>query len=159
MAEVQVTTEIQYIVVQEQPNTTIEIAEQNTNLSVLSAQDNTLELVQNITKVTIDNQVIETTAVIQQQTLDVIEIGIAGPAGATGALGDEELPYSKQTDFVGETHIYKGIAAVGSSTSVAVWQIQKIEFVGADEDVSITWANGSAAFNNTWDSRESLTYT
>ena len=43
------------------------------------------------------------------------------------------------------------------ATSSATWQIQKLAF-GTDGDVTITWADGDAAFDNIWDNRASLTY-
>ena len=52
---------------------------------------------------------------------------------------------------------YLGKAQIGSVTSAAVWQIQKLTF-GADGDVEITWADGNAAFDNIWDNRASLSY-
>lgn len=52
---------------------------------------------------------------------------------------------------------YLGKAQVGSVTSAAVWQIQKLTF-GADGDVVITWADGDASFDNIWDNRASLSY-
>lgn len=50
--------------------------------------------------------------------------------------------------------IYIGNAAIGSTTSSAVWQISKVDTTG----ISIKWAAGSSAFSNVWDSRVSLTY-
>ena len=55
------------------------------------------------------------------------------------------------------TYAYLGKAQVGEATSSATWQIQKLAF-GADGDVTITWADGNAAFDNIWDNRASLTY-
>ena len=55
------------------------------------------------------------------------------------------------------TYAYLGKAQVGSATSAAVWQIQKLTF-GIDGDVTITWADGNAAFDNVWDNRASLSY-
>ena len=81
-------------------------------------------------------------------------------AGATGGGGDSELevPYNTQVDFVGDTHIYKGWANPGTATSDATWRIQKITFVGTEEDVVITWAEGNGNFDNIWDNRVSLAY-
>lgn len=48
-----------------------------------------------------------------------------------------------------------GKANIGSATSAAAWQIQKL-----DESAGLvkTWADGDASFNNVWDDRTSLTY-
>jgi len=73
--------------------------------------------------------------------------------------GDElGVPYASQTDFVGDTIIYKGWADVGTLTSAGTWRIQKIEFVGVDEDVVVTWADGDSNFDNIWESRLLYTY-
>lgn len=55
------------------------------------------------------------------------------------------------------TFAYLGKAAVGTATSAAAWQIQKLTF-GVDGDVDITWADGDASFDNVWDDRASLSY-
>ena len=61
-------------------------------------------------------------------------------------------------DAATPTFAYLGKAAVSSATSAAVWQVQKLVF-GADGDVTITWADGNASFDNIWDNRAALTYT
>lgn len=55
------------------------------------------------------------------------------------------------------TFAYLGKASAGSATSAAVWQIQKLDF-GVDGDVTVTWADGNARFDNVWDNRASLSY-
>lgn len=59
-------------------------------------------------------------------------------------------------DKVDDTLAYVGKAPPGSTSSDAVWQIQKI--VTTDEDIAITWAD-EGAFSQIWDDRASLTYT
>lgn len=70
-----------------------------------------------------------------------------------------ETNYATQydQDAATPTFAYLGKAQVGSLTSAAVWQIQKLEF-GLDGDVTITWADGNAAFDNIWDNRVFLSY-
>lgn len=51
---------------------------------------------------------------------------------------------------------YIGLAALGSDTSQAVWQIKKIDETSG---IEITFADGNADFDNIWDNRASLTYT
>lgn len=72
---------------------------------------------------------------------------------------DLEMPYAQQVDFVNDNVIYKGWADTGTTTSTPAWRIQKITFVGTDEDVVIEWADGNGNFDNVWDNRASLTYT
>lgn len=54
----------------------------------------------------------------------------------------------------GATYLYIGKAALGSATSTAVWQVQRI----TQADTTILWANGNASFNNIWDNYASLPY-
>ncbi len=72
--------------------------------------------------------------------------------------GELEVPYSQQVDFEGNDIIYKGWAATGSVTSDAVWRIQRITFVGTDDDVVMVWANGDGNFDNIWDDHLTLPY-
>lgn len=64
--------------------------------------------------------------------------------------------YALRYDYVDATTSYLGKAAVGSSESGSVWQIQKLVFNG--DDVSIYWADGDSLFNNNWSNRASLSY-
>ena len=51
---------------------------------------------------------------------------------------------------------YIGQAKLGTSTSEAQWQIQKMVVEG--NVTSIKWAEGDDAFNQIWNNRTSLTY-
>lgn len=51
--------------------------------------------------------------------------------------------------------VYVGEAMEGTSTSDALWRIQKID---DSSGTLVTWADGNAAFDNVFDDRESLTY-
>ena len=83
--------------------------------------------------------------------------GIQGIPGPQGPAGGEEVPLAKQVDFVTETDIYIGEAAVGSLTSASMWRI-KHTIIAVDGDVSVTWADGDDSFDNIWDDRLSLNY-
>lgn len=50
---------------------------------------------------------------------------------------------------------YIGKAPIGSDTSLAVWQIKKLDETSG---TAITYAGGTAAFENVWDNREALSY-
>lgn len=52
--------------------------------------------------------------------------------------------------------IYRGFAAPGSITSVAVWAIQKIENNGGV--ISYLWAGGNRNFDKVWNDRKTLQY-
>ena len=60
-----------------------------------------------------------------------------------------------QVDSVGTT-TYLGYADPGSLTTNPVWAIKRITETAGD--ASITWADGSASFDNIWDNRLALTY-
>jgi hypothetical protein len=94
--------------------------------------------------------------IVENQVDNVIVTGLVGPTGPAG-IAEEDMPYAKKVDFVSDTVMYKAEAPVGTSTSAASWRIQKIEF-GIDGDVSITWADGNANFDNIWDNRSSYVF-
>jgi len=50
---------------------------------------------------------------------------------------------------------YLGKAAIGSATSVAAWQVRKID---ENSGTVFTWADSDDLFDNVWDDRESLMY-
>jgi len=50
---------------------------------------------------------------------------------------------------------YVGKAVIGSATSTASWQIQKLDETSG---LVINWADGDANFDNVWDNRASLSY-
>lgn len=52
---------------------------------------------------------------------------------------------------------YVGKAAIGSATSSAVWQVQKVDETTTNTAI-ITWADGNSNFDNIWDNRASLSY-
>ncbi len=87
---------------------------------------------------------------------------LADTRNTINALIDEAMATEYATrydqDAATPTFAYLGKAQVASATSAAVWQIQKLVF-GVDGDVTITWADGNAAFDNVWDNRASLSYT
>lgn len=71
--------------------------------------------------------------------------------------GDATMVYATRIDFVDATTMYKGEATVGTLDSEPLWRIQKM-VTAVDDDVTITWADGNAEFDNIWNNRASLTY-
>ena len=69
------------------------------------------------------------------------------------------IPYALKYDQDADppTQAYLGQAQPGSSVSAAVWRIQKLAF-SVDGDVTATWADGDAEFDNVWNDRASLNY-
>lgn len=131
------------------------ITEISSNVVVLVPETSVISTSANDSSVTNDTI---TTIVVEVPINSVIAAGQAGPPGPQGpAGGEEEMPYAKQTDFVGDDIIYKGEAAAGSLTSAAAWRIRKL-ILSPDDDVSETWASGNANFDKIWDDRVSLSY-
>lgn len=98
-----------------------------------------------------------TTIVVEIESSQVVLAGMQGPPGIPGS-SEEDTVYSKRVDFTSDTVLYKAEAAVGSLESAAAWRIRKIVF-GNDNDVTETWASGSANFDKVWADRLSYTYT
>ena len=75
--------------------------------------------------------------------------------GAQGELSvySASAPLSLRMDDTSTAGaLYVGKAAIGTATSAAKWQIQKVT------DTGITWAAGTSAFTNVWDNRAGLSY-
>lgn len=67
-----------------------------------------------------------------------------------------DVQYARVIDQVGTDTMYIGEAAPGSLPSASVWRIKKVFSVG--DDITITWAGGSAALDKIWDNRLALSY-
>ncbi|MEK7765004.1 MAG: hypothetical protein AAB368_02090 [bacterium] len=114
-------------------------------------------VVDNLTNViTVDNP--KTLVSIENTTVELISAGTQGPAGPPGT-SEEDVVYSKRTDFITDNEIYKGEAAVGSLTTNAVWRIRKLVISDIDNDITETWAGGTANFDKVWGDRVTYTYT
>lgn len=68
---------------------------------------------------------------------------------------DLETQYDRLVDVDG-VYTYVGEATPGTNKSDATWRIKRIEEIG--DDLEILWANGSAEFDKTWDSRSTYTF-
>ena len=75
-------------------------------------------------------------------------------AGSTVEL-DPAGPYTKHVDEVAGV-LYIGEAVPGTSGASPAWRVSKVTTVG--DDISKTWASGTARFTQVWDNRLSLTY-
>lgn len=73
-------------------------------------------------------------------------------------ISEDDMPYARRTDFVGDTIIYIGEAAVGSADASAVWRIRRLTLTLPDSDVTEEWADGNSQFDNVWNNRAGLTY-
>ena len=66
------------------------------------------------------------------------------------------VQYTTRSDYIDAATTYEGEAVPGTATSSAIWRIKKIATNAGD--VTVTWADGNANFDNVWDNRVSLTY-
>jgi len=74
----------------------------------------------------------------------------------TGAVATGSASMTTRVDDQTNTsYIYIGKAAIGSSESAAVWQIQRIPTSGI---VTAVYAEGNGNFDNIWTNRTNLTY-
>jgi hypothetical protein len=97
--------------------------------------------------------------------------GATGPQGATGATGPQgpqgvagldgiseaDMAYARRVDFTSDTTIYKAEAAPGSLDTDAAWRIHYL-VIGADGDVTESWAGGNANFDKVWANHLALVY-
>ena len=67
------------------------------------------------------------------------------------------VDYASLYDQVSDVLAYAGKALPGTVTSAASWQIKELVFNAAG-DVTVTFADGNASFDNIWDNRGSLSY-
>ncbi len=93
----------------------------------------------------------------------LLTMGLQGPGGPRGPAGqagstEEDMPYSRRTDFYSDTVIFRGEAVVGAGEADPVWRIRKLAFA-QDGDVTETWAGGDAEFDKVWADRAALSYT
>ena len=64
-----------------------------------------------------------------------------------------------EVDNVGGANpIYVGLAAPGTATSLAKWQIRKLSYDGGGNVASILYAAGADHFDQVWDNRAALSY-
>lgn len=98
----------------------------------------------------------ETIIITHEPSVEVLVVAEQGPAGPPG-IPEEEMPYSKRTDFVSDSLIYRGEATPGSEESAPAWRIRRLT-ISADDDVTEEWADGNANFDNAWADRLTLNY-
>lgn len=97
------------------------------------------------------------TIVVERGTDSVVVTGLVGPVPST-IIAEEDMAYSKRIDFISESELYRGEAAPGTLETSAAWRIRKI-VIANDDDITETWADGNANFDNVWSDHLTLTYT
>jgi hypothetical protein len=77
------------------------------------------------------------------------------PLEVSVVAGGSVSNYATIVDEASATITYVGKALPGTATASALWQVQKIDTSG---DLTITWADGNADFDNVWNDRATLIY-
>lgn len=95
--------------------------------------------------------------------IDANDVFLVVQDGVTKQITKETLenslmaaPQTLLIDEVSPSVTYMGVAAPGSATSAAVWQIKRITTVGVDRNIEFT---ALGAFTAIWDNRLVLSYT
>jgi hypothetical protein len=70
---------------------------------------------------------------------------------------ENEMAYSRRTDFISDNLIYRGEATPGSNAAAAVWRIRRL-VTAEDGDIAEEWASGNASFDKVWNDRLALAY-
>ena len=140
------------ILVDQEIGVVVEVEDGTTIL--VESDDTATVIVEESTEVLVDEDPAPE-VVVYDDTATVIETHYVLP---TETILEEEQVYAKRVDFVGDTVIYRGEAAIGTAESSAAWRIRRITFVGADEDVVEEWAEGTGSFIHAWEDRAILSY-
>lgn len=89
---------------------------------------------------------------------NLVGVSSANPLPIVGQVVTTALDETSRFDTTSTANAtYSGSAPPGSSEASAVWKITKTNTV-AGATISVLYANGSAAYNNIWANRTSLTY-
>ena len=75
----------------------------------------------------------------------------------TNNFKEEDKMYASRVDFIDDYNLYRGEAEPGTLDTEPLWRIRKI-VIGADNDVTTTFADGDEDFDNIWTSRLTLSY-
>jgi len=101
-----------------------------------------------------DNNFVEAFGVVLS---DNSLMGASNPLPVTMANTQSNAKVTQVDYSGGQYPIYIGVAASGSETSAAAWQIRKFAYDGNNNVTSIKYAATGAA-DQIWDNRASLTY-
>lgn len=92
--------------------------------------------------------------------VEVDRVGSFSSFAIVDAIKEGPTMLATQIDDVSTSGMtYVGYATIGTATSAAFWQIQRIDESGTPVTTVIKWADGNANFDNIWNNRTSLTYT
>lgn len=127
------------------------------NTSVVAVLEKDVLVSENLSSSFITQEVVNTIVISGgTEGTTIVASGAQGPQGPPG-IAEDDMPYSKKIDFVTDSILYTGEAAVGSLASASVWRIKRTIIAG-DSDIDVTWADGTANFTKVWADRATYTY-
>jgi hypothetical protein len=71
---------------------------------------------------------------------------------------DQVINAKQRIDYASSTTNYYGLAAPGSPTSQARWQIRRETLDSSGRTTAIDFAGGTLAYSQIWDNRATLSY-
>lgn len=77
-------------------------------------------------------------------------------SASDSSVETRSLPMKVAIDEVSSSVTYVGESLTGTATSSALWRMKRITQSGTV--LIIEWADGDGLFDNTWDDRETLSY-
>ena len=72
--------------------------------------------------------------------------------------GDQVINAPQSIQYVSSTKNYYGLAAPGTVSSAAAWQIREETLDAIGRTIEIKFAGGTLEYNQVWDNRATLSY-
>ena len=72
--------------------------------------------------------------------------------------GDQVINAKQRIDYASATINYYGLAAPGTATNAAAWQIRRETLDSSQRTTQIDFAGGTLDYNQIWDNRASLDF-
>lgn len=125
------------------------------DVSVIEVDQESI-VVEEAASVEVITETVETTSFsLDNEAVEIIEVGIQGPPGA-GIAGQA---LTQIGDFVSESLVYRGEAPAGAAFDAPGWKIARITFTfGTNLNIVTMMPNGSSAYAFKWSDRATLNY-
>jgi hypothetical protein len=75
-----------------------------------------------------------------------------------GLTGDQVINAKQRIEYASSTINYYGLAAPGTVTSAAGWQIRRETLDSQQRTIQIDFAGGTLEYGQVWDNRATLSY-
>ena len=80
------------------------------------------------------------------------------PGNFHGLTGDQVINAKQRIEYNSSTINYYGLAAPGTATSAAGWQIRRETLDSQSRTIQIDFAGGTLEYGQVWDNRATLSY-